>query len=99
MSAFWEVALCSLVEVDRRFIRAYYLHFQGDASIIDLMVEAVHASQTLVCFDTTRISSQKARIIILSAVRTLNLKSEQRTRESYITKNFIISVLYSILIG
>jgi hypothetical protein len=30
MTVFWDVATCSLVEIDRRFGRAYYLHYQGD---------------------------------------------------------------------
>jgi hypothetical protein len=29
MTAFWDIALCSLVEVDRCFIGAYYLYYQG----------------------------------------------------------------------
>jgi hypothetical protein len=32
MTAFWEIAPCSLVEVDRRFRGAYCLHHQGDVS-------------------------------------------------------------------
>jgi hypothetical protein len=30
MSIFWDVAPCSLVEIDRRFRGAYCLHHQGD---------------------------------------------------------------------
>jgi hypothetical protein len=30
MKAFWDVAPCSLVEVDRRFKGAHCLHHQGD---------------------------------------------------------------------
>jgi hypothetical protein len=30
MTAFWDVALCSFVDVDRRFRGAYCLHHQGD---------------------------------------------------------------------
>jgi len=30
MTAFWDVMLCSLVEVDRRLRYAYYLHYHGD---------------------------------------------------------------------
>jgi hypothetical protein len=36
MTAFWDIAPCSLVEVDRHFRGAYCLHHQGD-----LMIEAV----------------------------------------------------------
>jgi hypothetical protein len=38
------MALCSLVEVDRRFRGAYCLHRHGDGQIISLMMEAVHTS-------------------------------------------------------
>jgi hypothetical protein len=30
MTVFWDVALCSLVEIDRRFRGAYCLHHQDD---------------------------------------------------------------------
>jgi hypothetical protein len=30
MAVFWDVATCSLVEIDRRFKGAYCLHQQGD---------------------------------------------------------------------
>jgi hypothetical protein len=30
MAAFWDIAPCSLVEEDRRFRAAHYLHHQGD---------------------------------------------------------------------
>jgi hypothetical protein len=30
MVVFWNVALCSLVEIDRRFIGTYCHHYQGD---------------------------------------------------------------------
>jgi hypothetical protein len=29
MAVFWDVAPCSLVDIDRRFRAAYYLHHQG----------------------------------------------------------------------
>jgi len=52
MTVVWDVVPCSLVETDLRFGGAYCLHLQGD--IIALMMEAVHASETSVCFhDTT----------------------------------------------
>jgi hypothetical protein len=31
MAAFWDIARCSLVEVDRRFRGAYYLHHPEDS--------------------------------------------------------------------
>jgi hypothetical protein len=30
MAAFWNIALCSVVEVDRRFRCAYSFHYQGN---------------------------------------------------------------------
>jgi hypothetical protein len=30
LTAFWDIAPCSFVEVDRRFSRAYCLHHQGE---------------------------------------------------------------------
>jgi hypothetical protein len=33
MTAFWDIAPCSLVEVDRRFRGAYCLHYQGDETL------------------------------------------------------------------
>jgi hypothetical protein len=30
VTAFWDMAPCSIVEVGRRFRRAYFLHLQGD---------------------------------------------------------------------
>jgi hypothetical protein len=30
MTAFWDLASCSLVKLDRRFINAYHLHHQGE---------------------------------------------------------------------
>jgi hypothetical protein len=32
MTAFWDIASCSLTEVDRRFRGAYCQHHQGDAA-------------------------------------------------------------------
>jgi hypothetical protein len=29
MAVFWDIAPCSLVDIDRRFGGAYYLHYQG----------------------------------------------------------------------
>jgi hypothetical protein len=33
MAVFWDVAPCSLLDIDRRFRGAYCLHHQGDALI------------------------------------------------------------------
>jgi hypothetical protein len=38
MTAFWDKALCSLVEVDRRFRDAYYLDLQSDWSFCNLII-------------------------------------------------------------
>jgi hypothetical protein len=43
MAALWDNALCSVVEVDRRFRGTYWL--------IALMMEAVHSSETSTYFN------------------------------------------------
>jgi hypothetical protein len=43
---------CSLIEVDRHFIDAYCLHFQG-SDVIALMMEVVSISETLFNFCET----------------------------------------------
>jgi hypothetical protein len=48
MTAFWDTAPCSLVEVDRRFRGAYCLH-----RITALMMVAVRISKTSVYFNET----------------------------------------------
>jgi hypothetical protein len=35
MSVFWDIAPCGLVEIDRRFVGAYCLHYQGDAVVME----------------------------------------------------------------
>jgi hypothetical protein len=65
---FWDVALCSLVEIDRHFRGAYclqgYLPDDGGSNI----------SETLVSFyETTWHKIPEDVIFILSAVRTGNL--------------------------
>jgi hypothetical protein len=45
--AVWDIALCSLVEVDRRFGGAYCLHHQGGESFI-AQIGAVCTSETSV---------------------------------------------------
>jgi hypothetical protein len=49
MTALWEKALRSLVEVDRRFRRTYCLHHQGA-----ILTEAPRASETSDYFKSTR---------------------------------------------
>jgi hypothetical protein len=49
MTAFWEKAPRSLVEVDRRFRRAYCLHHQGA-----ILTEAPRTSETSDYFKSTR---------------------------------------------
>jgi hypothetical protein len=47
MTVFWDVALCSLVEIDQSFRGAYCLHHQN------LMIEEVCTSETSVNFYET----------------------------------------------
>jgi hypothetical protein len=61
-TALWDIAPCSLVEVDRRFKGAYCLHYQGDDNG---PVMAVHTSGTSVYFSET----QKVVIFIMSIVK------------------------------
>jgi hypothetical protein len=55
MTAFWYIAPCSLVEVNRRFRSAYCLHHQGDnysiELFISLMMEVVRTSDTSANFN------------------------------------------------
>jgi hypothetical protein len=54
-AVFWVVAPCSLVEIYQRFRGPCCLHYQGDESLIALMMEAAKSSETLVNFyQTTR---------------------------------------------
>jgi hypothetical protein len=46
MTAFWDTAPCSLVEVDQRFRGEYYPHHQGILMMMALMMEAVRTSET-----------------------------------------------------
>jgi hypothetical protein len=50
--AFWDIAPCSLVVVDRRFRGSYCLHHQGDEFIV-LIMEAVHISETSISYNET----------------------------------------------
>jgi hypothetical protein len=66
---FWVIVLCSLVEVDRGYRGAYYLHHDGAQ-----MMEAVGAYEMSVCFMKLHSAiTQKAVIFILAAARTRNL--------------------------
>jgi hypothetical protein len=58
MTAFWDIALCSLFGVDRRFRGEYCLHHQGDYGgskneFITLMMAAVRISETSVYSNAT----------------------------------------------
>jgi hypothetical protein len=53
LRAFWDIAPCSLVGVDRLFRGAYCLHRQGDYGFITMMMEAVRTSETSVYFNET----------------------------------------------
>jgi len=74
MTAFWDIVPCSLVEVDRCFRGAYWLHHQGDD----------HAP--VWCQSTSmRLNgalSQKAVIFILTATRTWNFTFLSKSDES-----------------
>jgi hypothetical protein len=60
MAVFWDVAPCSLAEIDRRFRGAYCLHHQ------DLIMEAVSTSETLISFyETARRNIQEDRYLNL----------------------------------
>jgi hypothetical protein len=50
VTAMWDTTPCSLVEVDRLFVRAYYRHHEGDKKLAALMTEAVSTTETSVNF-------------------------------------------------
>jgi hypothetical protein len=52
IKAYWDVAPCSLVEVDRRFSSVYCLHHQGHNSS-PLMMEAIWTSEALAYYNET----------------------------------------------
>jgi hypothetical protein len=53
MTVFWDVAPCSLAEIDQSFRGVYCLHHQGDES--SLMMEAISTSEMSVnVYQTTR---------------------------------------------
>jgi hypothetical protein len=63
MTAFWDIVPSSLVKLDR--------HFRGVYRVITLMMEAVHAPETLLYFNkTTWLYNPKAAIFILATMRT-----------------------------
>jgi hypothetical protein len=43
MTVFWDVALCSLVEINRRFRDAYCLHHQGDEASFLLCARIINS--------------------------------------------------------
>jgi hypothetical protein len=73
MTAFWDIAPCSIVEVDRRFRASYFLHHR----FIDLMMEAVCTSETSVnLYEATRHSIPEGCHIHIR--RRENLKSHSQ---------------------
>jgi hypothetical protein len=52
MRAFWDIAPCSLVEIDRSFRGVYCLYRQCD-EVITAMMQAVRASETSVYSNET----------------------------------------------
>jgi hypothetical protein len=93
MTAFWEMAPCSLVEVDRLFRGLYGIHHQGDfpevrwvGLLIALTMEAVRTYKTLVYFSkTTRRHLPDSGH--LQACRGKNLKSGSSKEVTLDTKN------------
>jgi hypothetical protein len=70
MTAFCDIAPCSLIVVDRCFRREYCLHHHGADGRIALMMEAEHTSETWVYFNKIHGPiSQKAVIFEITAVR------------------------------
>lgn len=67
MEAFWYIAPCRLVGLDRRVRGAYWLNCE-DAEII--IIESVRTSETLLYCETTQQYIPKALSSILAAVRT-----------------------------
>jgi hypothetical protein len=59
---FWDVALCSHVEVDRRFRGAYCLHYQGDDD--GLMTQAERTLETSDNFNVTKFWSENLNRIV-----------------------------------
>jgi hypothetical protein len=83
MTVFWDVALCSLIKIDRCSRDAYYLHHQGllvevvstavtsVSFIIVLMMEAVSSSENMsICVTLHGAAFPKAAVFILVALRT-----------------------------
>jgi hypothetical protein len=55
MTIFWDAAPCTLVEIGRRFIGAYYLDLQSNVTLRTPMMEEVSTSETSLNFyETTR---------------------------------------------
>jgi hypothetical protein len=88
ITAFWDIALCSLVEADRHFKDAY--------RAIALMIEAVRAYETYVYFATTR------RYIPddchLHTRRRKNLKSQPNYMSSSPQRRLFVYCPYEIVI-
>jgi hypothetical protein len=76
MAVFWDIAPCSLVEVDRRFKGRYCLHQQGDESFIALMMETVRTSETSVYFNETA-----RRYISFNLILLVSLYQEKQIRK------------------
>jgi hypothetical protein len=77
--AFWDVAPCSLVRVNRRFRRAHCLHHKRwliEGLFIVLMMEAVRTSETLVY------SNETSRLYI-SKVSNLQLRNSVPTNTQW----------------
>jgi hypothetical protein len=75
MAAFWDVATCSLVDVDRRFRRTYCFHHQGHVLKSHLKVETECFSETLVStYESASRHNPEQNIVSTSAKTTNRLK-------------------------
>jgi hypothetical protein len=70
MRDFWDVALCSLVEIDRRLRDVYCLYHQGLGIRLDAPLKRLSTSTRL-----HSSISQKAVVFMIPAVRDYSLKT------------------------
>jgi hypothetical protein len=83
MTAFWDIAPCSLVEVDRRFRGAYCLHHQDD-ELIALMIIAPLKRRSI---STTLHGAIFQKAVYFPTRRNENLKSHNSNFISFYTQH------------
>jgi hypothetical protein len=98
MTAFWDIAPCSLVEVDRRSRDAYCLHHEGDiSSIIALTMETVSTYKSLLT--STRLHgalSQKA--VIFKTANFLDIAHcTNLNKTTFLKKNVSVPISVAVL--